>query len=516
MVTVEQFFRDSMDHVFLVYGLAFVGMGIAISVQPKSNGQFKLTQVLRLLSLFALLHGLNEWVDMLLLTHSYTALKLAGIVLLASSFCFLFEFGRKTLRICRNESVAKYSQYLKWWLMPVLLTIIIIVSFKSEAPIKTGAALSRYFLALPGSVLTAVALRMYSKETDIIKKANVEIYFLIAAISFVMYGVLAGIIVPKGAFFPADILNTDSFLSYVKIPVQLFRAVVAIVIAFSMVGVIKLFNYESRTKLQEIIQQLRRKEEEISTINMNLQRRVEEEVAKNRAMDQLMYEQSRHLSMAELLVNISHHWRQPLCAAGLLIQDIKEACLQNELDEICIESNIENAMSELNKLSETIDNFRSFYVCEKERTEFNIADKINKAVELILGNIENKGVIIDKELDYGLTVNGSPAEFANVILNVLTNAKDKFEKNDIADGTIRIKLYKEDTTGRIIITIADNGNPIPENIINKVFEPYFTTKDMQRGTGMGLYMAKIIIEKNMKGSISLTNIDGWCVLRIEI
>ncbi|MBF0488344.1 MAG: HAMP domain-containing histidine kinase [Nitrospirae bacterium] len=81
---------------------------------------------------------------------------------------------------------------------------------------------------------------------------------------------------------------------------------------------------------------------------------------------------------------------------------------------------------------------------------------------------------------------------------------------------MKVRLYKDDTTGRKIITITDNGGGIPDDIIDKVFDPYFTTKDKSRGTGMGLYMAKVIIEKNMNGTISVRNIDGWCELRIEI
>ncbi|MBF0486972.1 MAG: HAMP domain-containing histidine kinase [Nitrospirae bacterium] len=94
--------------------------------------------------------------------------------------------------------------------------------------------------------------------------------------------------------------------------------------------------------------------------------------------------------------------------------------------------------------------------------------------------------------------------------------KDTFERNDIPDGIIKIKLYKDDSTGRKIITIMNNGGEVPEDIINKVFDPYFTTKDKTRGTGMGLYMAKVIIEKNMNGTIAMRNSDGWCELRIEL
>lgn len=263
------------------------------------------------------------------------------------------------------------------------------------------------------------------------------------------------------------------------------------------------------------ITESKRLQEEIRQQNLNLQRRVADEVAKNRAKDQLMYKQSRHISMGELLVNISHHWRQPLCGIAVSIQDIKDAFVHNELDAAYLNNNIEVAMSELRALSETIDNFKNFYIKTENQIEFNIAAEINKAESVISGYVKDNGIVIDKELDEGLTAYGFANEFAHVILNILTNAKDSFERIDPSGGIIRIRLYKDDS-GKKIITIANSGGKIPDDIIGRVFDPYFTTKEKTRGTGMGLYMAKVIIEKNMNGAISIRNVDGWCELRIEL
>ncbi|MBF0472363.1 MAG: HAMP domain-containing histidine kinase [Nitrospirae bacterium] len=257
-------------------------------------------------------------------------------------------------------------------------------------------------------------------------------------------------------------------------------------------------------------------EEEIRTINLNLQKKVEEELAKNRIKDQLMFEQSRNISMGELLMNISHHWRQPLCSIGLSIQDIKDAYLHSELNEKYLSASVGYAMSELKKLSETIDNFRSFYTQDKRFVEFNIAEEINKAEMLISGYITGNGIIIEKDLDPQLTAQGYSNEFAHVIFNVLTNSKDTFERRAISEGIIKIKLYKDDTTHRIIITIMDNGGGIDRDLIDKIFGPSFTAKDMEKGNGMGLFMAKITIEEGMNGSLSVRNIDGGYEFRIEL
>ncbi|KWT94485.1 PAS domain S-box protein [Candidatus Magnetominusculus xianensis] len=277
------------------------------------------------------------------------------------------------------------------------------------------------------------------------------------------------------------------------------------------------FTYRGRRVLciisRDITQRIRL-EEELRQITVNLEKRVAEEVEKNRAKDQIVYEQSRHLSMSELLVNISHHWRQPLCGVAVSVQDIRDAYLHNELDAAYLDKNIKDAMSELKVLSNTIDNFRNFYIRNEQQTQFNISSEINKAESLILGYAAD--MVIDKELDETLMTHGNPNDFAHVILNILTNARDTFQRMKLPRGIIRIKLYKDDAADRKIITIANNGGEIPDEIKSRVFDPYFTTKDKARGTGMGLYMAKVIIENNMNGTISLRNYDGWCELRIEL
>ncbi|QWR76292.1 bifunctional diguanylate cyclase/phosphodiesterase [Candidatus Magnetomonas plexicatena] len=265
MESVEQFFRHNMDYVFLVYGFAFVFMGVAISVQAKTEGQFKLSGFIWILSAFAFLHGINEWLDMMSFVHpAHAILKTASLIFLVSSFCFLFEFSRRTLKICENAAMRKITQYLSWHLMPVILVTIFIIAYYSAEPLKTIHILSRYFLALPGAVATAVGLRLYSTETDLIENSKADKYFFFTVTFLIAYGFFAGFVAPKGGFFPASVINADTFLSTVHIPVQVFRAICALFIAFSMLGVIKLFNYEASEKLQEIIQQLRHKQADIN------------------------------------------------------------------------------------------------------------------------------------------------------------------------------------------------------------------------------------------------------------
>ncbi|MBF0459410.1 MAG: EAL domain-containing protein [Nitrospirae bacterium] len=249
MERLEQFFKNHMDYVFLIYGFAFIFMGIAIALQPKGDSKFRLSTHIWLLSTFALLHGVNEWIDLMALLHpSQNILKVLSFIFCAASFCFLFEFGRKSLITCVNCPLHNYFQYLKSWLMLLGLFIISIFIYRSTEWITTGQILFRYFAALPGSLLTAAALLTYRREAGRIEHKQSDTYFIIAAVVFVAYGILGGLVVPKGSIFPSNAINMASFLSFTGIPIQVFRAMSALIIAFSTVGIIRLFNYEARKK----------------------------------------------------------------------------------------------------------------------------------------------------------------------------------------------------------------------------------------------------------------------------
>ncbi|MBF0519391.1 MAG: PAS domain S-box protein [Nitrospirae bacterium] len=279
------------------------------------------------------------------------------------------------------------------------------------------------------------------------------------------------------------------------------------------------FVYRGRKVLcvisRDITEQIRL-EEELRYIAETLEHRVTEEIEKNRLKDQLMYEQSRHMAMGDLLVNIAHQWRQPLASIGVLVQDIKDAYLFNELNAEYLDRDVTNIMSELVGLSDTIDSFKNFYLSNLQKEELRIKNVIDSALEVSSGYFELKDILIEKELDEELTINAVPSEFTQIVLNILSNIRDVFEQRQITNRIVKIKAYKEPDTNKTIITIADNGGGVRVDIIDRIFEPYFTTKDKTRGTGLGLYITKLIVEKSMKGTITVRNIDGWCEFRIEI
>ncbi|MBF0317223.1 MAG: GAF domain-containing protein [Nitrospirae bacterium] len=260
----------------------------------------------------------------------------------------------------------------------------------------------------------------------------------------------------------------------------------------------------------------RRYKDELMALNAGLQRRVDEEVEKNRRKDQIMYEQSRHVAMGELLFNIAHQWRQPLCSIGLMVQDIEDAYRFNELDAAYLEISSKTIMKELLYLSNTIENFKVFYAGSSDKISFNLSVTADRALSVMMDYFKSRKVTVDVDIDRMINIDGNVNEFSQVILNLLTNIRDVFEKRQVANGVVKIVSYRESDTGKVVLTITDNGGGMRDDITGRVFDPYFTTKDKARGTGLGLYISKVIIENNMRGTITAANTIDGCQLRIEL
>jgi len=246
-----QWLENNLDIVFFIYGLAFVVMGIAIFAQPKEESEYRFAGILPLLALFGITHGGNEFLDMWgIIKGRNPAFDLIRWFIVVGSYIFLFEFGRRFLLLARK----KISGILGWWLALSVTLIIFIVSFTSSDFWKTGGILARYFLCFPGAFLTGYGFLFYYKDEEKkLKPLGTRRYFQAVAWSFFIYGILGGLVVPKSGLLLSSWLNTDSFREAVKIPVQVFRAICAIAAAFSVVGILKIFNWEKRTRLKDAL-----------------------------------------------------------------------------------------------------------------------------------------------------------------------------------------------------------------------------------------------------------------------
>jgi diguanylate cyclase (GGDEF)-like protein len=255
-----QWSQNNLDVVFFLYGLAFFVMGISILVQPKKESAFKLANILWLLAGFGMVHGINEWLDMwVLIKHRNEFLDVLRLLTLIISFIFLYEFGRRLLIESIYNKSPKWqktiAQYFYWWAPIVIGVLVFIISFFIYHDFwKTGGTFARYFLCFPGAVLTGFGFfAYYRREEGELKNFKVKSYFLLSGLSFIFYGFLSGLVVPRGEFFPANWVNDNSFCSIIHIPVQVFRAILAIIATLSIVGIIKIFNWETRKKLEEAL-----------------------------------------------------------------------------------------------------------------------------------------------------------------------------------------------------------------------------------------------------------------------
>ena len=250
-------------------------------------------------------------------------------------------------------------------------------------------------------------------------------------------------------------------------------------------------------------------------LNSALEEKVIVETSKQKEQEQLLIQQTKLAAMGEMIGNIAHQWRQPLNALGLILQNLKFSYEIGELDEKMMNKSIEKANMLTKNMSKTIDDFRNFFRPNKAKESFKINESVTKAIELIESTFEHHNIKLEKDFTSTETeFFGFPNEFSQVVLNLLTNAKDAVLENKIENPLIIVQTKKDDEY--IYISIKDNGLGIKSEIINKIFEPYFTTKDEGKGTGIGLYMSKIIIENNMNGKIEVKNEEEGANVTIKL
>jgi PAS domain S-box-containing protein len=233
-----------------------------------------------------------------------------------------------------------------------------------------------------------------------------------------------------------------------------------------------------------------------------------------REKDHLLMHQNRLAAMGEMIGNIAHQWRQPLNTLGLAVQDLALSYELGEFSKELLDARVEKSMQVINHMSRTIDDFRSFFRPDKQKVPFKVSGVIDNTLSLMGGSFGSFRIRVEIEHGSDPTITGYPNEFSQVLLNILNNARDALVERAIGEPIIRIRLGEEE--GRTIVTVRDNAGGISEAILDKIFDPYFTTKGPEQGTGLGLFMAKTIIESNMGGSLMATNRGDGAEFRIEV
>jgi C4-dicarboxylate-specific signal transduction histidine kinase len=292
-----------------------------------------------------------------------------------------------------------------------------------------------------------------------------------------------------------------------------------------LIGALETANVELELRVVTRTSDLERSRAKLEMQHEELERTyfdLEEETAQRvlalealREKERMLLQQSRLAALGEMISNIAHQWRQPLNELGLIVQELPMMYDRGNFDRDYLRGSVATFMKVLSHLSKTIDDFRNFFKPDKDKLDFKVCEVVGNTLSLIEESF--------KQLNIGITVNcagdpvvfGHPNEFSQVVLNILFNARDAFlAGKDEQPREITIEMFREQE--KTVVTISDNAGGIPEEILEKIFDPYFTTRGPEQGTGIGLYMSKIIIEKNIPGRLSARNKAEGAEFRIEV
>jgi C4-dicarboxylate-specific signal transduction histidine kinase len=215
-----------------------------------------------------------------------------------------------------------------------------------------------------------------------------------------------------------------------------------------------------------------------------------------------------------MINNIAHQWRQPLNNIGLIIQNVQFSFDSGTISSEEMRGEISKAMDIIMHMSRTIDDFRNFFRTDKEKQGFFVNKAVARALEFVSASLEKRSIKVWTEADESVTAIGHQNEYSQVLLNIISNAAEASIERHIAEPSIFIRVTRENE--RSVVYVRDNCGGIQDDVMPKIFDPYFTTRAPDKGTGIGLYMSKVIIEQNMAGSLTARNVDGGAEFRIEV
>lgn len=260
--------------------------------------------------------------------------------------------------------------------------------------------------------------------------------------------------------------------------------------------------YESNKKLREV--------------NQNLEQRVETEVAQNRKKDRQIMQQSRLAQMGEMISMIAHQWRQPLNAISATSNKLQLGLmLDDKIDREVFQKEISLIAQYSQHLSKTIDDFRGFFKNNKTKEVTTLEKIIKSTLDIVKVSVENKNINIVVSFECNTEFETYPSEIKQVVLNLIKNAEDALLENRVQDPVIMIETFCDSTKKSKELIIRDNAGGIPADIIDKIFDPYFSTKLDKNGTGLGLYMSKTIIQEHCNGSLKVSNDRQGAVFQIS-
>jgi len=333
---------------------------------------------------------------------------------------------------------------------------------------------------------------------------------------------LIGIIV-----FACFFMHVDGFeISFVNFLIWIMNMLVVLMIAHWYADIEKLVTIKlleiknmlaeevaKKTKeLERKKEELERKTQELEELNETLEEKIRIKTEKNRQQEKMLFQQARYAQMGEVISMIAHQWRQPLNAIAAVNATIK---LKNDVD-VCektfISEKTQLISEHVQHLSSTIDDFRNFFKLDKQKEVQTTAQIIKDTLRLAGSSLESRHISVTMDEVYECAIETYPNEVVHVLLNLIKNAEDAFVIREIDAPVIAVRSMKEGEYA--VIEIEDNAGGIEPKIMEKIFDPYFTTKENSGGTGLGLYMSKTIIEDHCNGKIEVKNASSGAVFRL--
>jgi len=352
-----------------------------------------------------------------------------------------------------------------------------------------------YSLVVNITIMGSLLLFYFALLTSVQDELRLVWFFLVVFAAFVLVGKKYGLVLMLFILSSVFIINYYHDLGYSKLALFSF---------FNSFLIFTAFSYFFLEKIEKDAL-------EFSVLNQKLKAKVSHEIHQREEQEQILLQQCRLASMGEMIDSIAHQWRQPLMNINAILMNMERGLETKENPKEYLENKMDEVITLTTHMSQTIEDFRALLKADKQKVHFFIEKSIRHALELfdgLLRDIDVQVTPVEK-----LTFYGYNNELIQVIIIILSNAIDALNTHNIQSKqiTIDIKVEKQ-----LFISIEDNAGGIEEKYLQKIFDPYFTTKERNGGTGLGLYIAKIIIEQNMHGKLSVENTEHGAKLTIEI
>ena len=278
----------------------------------------------------------------------------------------------------------------------------------------------------------------------------------------------------------------------------------------TLIGVMLLFGYFDHRREKKI----QKAYKELEQLNKELEHRVEEKIKEIRQKDNIILNQSKLAAMGEMINMIAHQWRQPLNAISTSAINLQIEAAMGILDTKSIEESAKVIQEQAQLMSKVIDDFMDYAKPTKKKEHFKLKEALQEILRMIESQLKNHNISVQVDIPKDLEVESYKKDLEHVLLNLLSNARDALDECANEEKKITIRAYKE--RQKVKIEVKDNGCGIPKNIQERIFEPYFTTKEQGKGTGLGLYMSRKIVKEKLDGDLFFVTSKDGTTFTIEL